>query len=127
MKTTANAHPVLSFWQAKGSSTAGGPCATVFFDPNKTKVWRCAGCGRLYEASALDSGRVHAEGASAKVWPDFLFGFELIVSERRQFPVNYRPGDWFMRIERKVRAAHVANLRLDKPANRYERKAEQPH
>lgn len=82
MKTTANAHPVLSFWQAKGSSTAGGPCATVFFDPNKTKVWRCTGCGRLYEASALDSGRVHAEGASAKVWPDFLFGFELIVSDR---------------------------------------------
>jgi hypothetical protein len=74
-------NPVLHFWRVEGGEL-GGPTATVGFDPSGTKVWSCEGCERGWEKSDLDTVRVHAEGKGAKFWPNFLFGFKLIISAK---------------------------------------------
>jgi len=75
----SNVNPVLQFWNIKGGEV-GGPCATVGFESSSTQVWHCEGCERIMEKSDLSTVTVHAEGKGAKCWPNFLFGFKLIVS-----------------------------------------------
>ena len=74
-------NPILKFWEIKGGES-GGPCATAGSDWRRVKVWSCEGCERGWQQEDLDTTYAVAEGKKAKIWPDFLLGFTLIISER---------------------------------------------
>jgi hypothetical protein len=108
-------NPLFQFWEIKGSEEVGGPWATVFMGPTKLvsgSIPKCKGCDRFIEERSHRGAKFHAEGRDAKIWPDILFAFELIVSSRVVADLNENRITGFA--SHKIRIDKIDSPRLQK-------------